>query len=341
MTAAFTTTHPSCPRSASRRLAAAAAALAALALLSPAAALAQTASYPNKAIKLVVPYAPGGSADIAARLVTDEWGKALGGSLFVENKGGAGGNIGVDMVAKAQPDGYTIGLQTVSLAINPALTAKMPYDTLKDLAPIGMVASSQHVLVVNNAVPAKNLKELLALLKAKPGQYSYGSAGPGSTFHMSAELFKAVAGTPIVHIPYRGGGPAMIDTMSGQVAMSFPVLSAAQPHVQAGKLRALGVTGTKRSALMPDVPTIAEAGLPGYAFETWFIVFAPAGTPRPIIDKLNATLNQALNTAALKERMAKDGFDPIPSTPEQARTRLEQEMPQWAKLIKERGITAE
>lgn len=341
MTAAFTTTHPSCPRSASRRLAASAAALAALALLSPAAALAQTASYPNKAIKLVVPYAPGGSADIAARLVTDEWGKALGGSLFVENKGGAGGNIGVDMVAKAQPDGYTIGLQTVSLAINPALTAKMPYDTLKDLAPIGMVASSQHVLVVNNAVPAKNLKELLALLKAKPGQYSYGSAGPGSTFHMSAELFKAVAGTPIVHIPYRGGGPAMIDTMSGQVAMSFPVLSAAQPHVQAGKLRALGVTGTKRSALMPDVPTIAEAGLPGYAFETWFIVFAPAGTPRPIIDKLNATLNQALNTAALKERMANDGFEPIPSTPEQARARLEQEMPQWAKLIKERGITAE
>ena len=341
MTAAFTTTHPSCPRSASRRLAAAAAALAALALLSPAPALAQAAGYPNKAIKLVVPYAPGGSADIAARLVTDEWGKALGGSLFIENKGGAGGNIGVDMVAKAQPDGYTIGLQTVSLAINPALTAKMPYDTLKDLAPIGMVASSQHVLVVNNAVPAKNLKELLALLKAKPGQYSYGSAGPGSTFHMSAELFKAVAGTPIVHIPYRGGGPAMIDTMSGQVAMSFPVLSAAQPHVQAGKLRALGVTGTKRSALMPDVPTIAEAGLPGYTFETWFIVFAPASTPKPIIDKLNATLNQALGTPALKERMAKDGFDPIPSTPEQARARLEQEMPQWAKLIKERGITAE
>ena len=341
MTAAFTTTHPSCPHSASRRLAAAAAALAALVLLSPAASLAQAAGYPNKAIKLVVPYAPGGSADIAARLVTDEWGKALGGSLFVENKGGAGGNIGVDMVAKAQPDGYTIGLQTVSLAINPALTAKMPYDTLKDLAPIGMVASSQHVLVVNNAVPAKNLKELLALLKAKPGHYSYGSAGPGSTFHMSAELFKAVAGTPIVHIPYRGGGPAMIDTMSGQVAMSFPVLSAAQPHVQAGKLRALGVTGTKRSALMPDVPTIAEAGLPGYAFETWFIVFAPAGTPKPIIDKLNATLNQALGTPALKERMAKDGFDPIPSTPEQARIRLEQEMPQWAKLIKERGITAE
>lgn len=315
------------------------AAAAALALCTTTAALAQ--AYPAKAVKLVVPYAPGGSADIAARLITDEWAKALGGSLFIENKGGAGGNIGVDMVAKAQPDGYTIGLQTVSLAINPSLTAKMPYDTLKDLAPIGMVASSQHVLVVNNTLPAKSVKELIALLKAKPGQYSYGSAGAGSTFHMSAELFKAVAGTPIVHIPYRGGGPAMIDTMSGQVALSFPVLSAAQPHVQAGKLRALGVTGTKRSALMPDVPTIAEAGLPGYAFETWFIVFAPAGTPKPIVDKLNSTLNQALNTPALKERMAKDGFAPIPSTPEQARARLEAEMPQWAKLIQERGITAE
>ncbi|WP_082608245.1 tripartite tricarboxylate transporter substrate binding protein [Acidovorax sp. Root219] len=325
----------------SRRMAAGAVTAATLALLVPSAAMAQPAGYPNKAIKLVVPYAPGGSADIAARLVTDEWSKALGGSLFIENKGGAGGNIGVDMVAKAAPDGYTIGLQTVSLAINPSLTAKMPYDTLKDLAPIGMVASSQHVLVVNNALPAKNIKELVALLKARPGQYSYGSAGAGSTFHMSAELFKAVAGTPIVHIPYRGGGPAMIDTMSGQVALSFPVLSAAQPHVQAGKLRALGVTGTKRSALMPDVPTIAEAGLPGYAFETWFIVFAPAGTPKPVIDRLNTTLNQALNTPALKERMAKDGFDPTPSTPEQARARLEKEMPQWAKLIKERGITAE
>ncbi|KQW24944.1 tripartite tricarboxylate transporter substrate binding protein [Acidovorax sp. Root402] len=314
-------------------------ATAALALSAAAGAWAQ--AYPAKAIKLVVPYAPGGSADIAARLITDEWGKALGGSLFIENKGGAGGNIGVDMVAKSAPDGYTIGLQTVSLAINPSLTAKMPYDTLKDLAPIGMVASSQHLLVVNNALPAKNVRELVALLKAKPGQYSYGSAGAGSTFHMSAELFKAVAGTPIVHIPYRGGGPAMIDTMSGQVAMSFPVLSAAQPHVQAGKLRALGVTGTKRSPLMPDVPTIAEAGLPGYTFETWFIVFAPAGTPKPVIDKLNTSLNQALNTPALRERMARDGFDPTPSTPEQARAQLEQEMPQWAKLIKERGITAE
>lgn len=314
--------------------------LAALTLaLAGSSVLAQT--YPAKPVRLVVPYAAGGSADIVARLIAEEWGRALGGSLFIENKGGAGGNIGVDQVAKSAPDGYTLGLQTVSLAINPALSAKMPYDTLKDLAPIGLVASSQHVLVVNNQLPARNLRELLALLKTQPGKFSYGSAGPGSTFHMSAELFKAEAGVSIVHIPYRGGGPALLDTISGQVAMSFPVLSAAQPHVQAGKLRALGVTGPKRSALMPEVPTLAEAGVPGYSFETWFIVFAPAGTPRPVIDKLNQSLNQALATPALKERMVREGFDPLPTSPEQARARLEKEMPTWARLVKERGITTD
>ncbi len=303
--------------------------------------VAQAQAYPERNVKLVVPYAAGGSADIVARLIADEWGKALGGSMFIENRGGAGGNLGVDMVAKAPADGYTIGLQTVSLAINPALTPKMPYDTLKDLAPIGMVASSQHVLVVTNKLPANNLKALLALLKAQPGKLTYGSAGAGSTFHMSAELFKALAGVPIVHIPYRGGGPALTDTIAGQVDMSFPVLSAAQGHVQSGKVRALGVTGTKRSALMPDVPTIAEAGLPGYNFETWFIVFAPAATPKPVIEKLNSTLNQVLNSATVKQRMVKEGFDPNPSTPAEARSRLESEMPKWAKLVKDRGITAE
>lgn len=308
------------------------------------AALCHTAwaqAYPERPVKLVVPYVAGGSADIVARLITDEWGKALGKSMFIENKGGAGGNLGVDAVAKSPADGYTIGLQTVSLAINPALTPKMPYDTLKDLAPIGMVASSQHVLVVNNAVPAKDLKELIALAKSKPGKLTYASAGGGSTFHMSAELFKAASGTVIVHIPYRGGGPALTDTIAGQVDMSFPVLSAAQGQVQAGKIRALAVTGSKRSPLMPYVPTMVEAGLPNYSFETWFMVFAPAATPQPVIDKLNATLNTVLQMPAIKERMAKEGFDAMPSTPAQARARLEKEMPQWAKLIKDRGITAE
>ncbi len=298
-------------------------------------------TYPQRPVRLIVPYAPGGSADIAARLVSDAWSKALGGTIVVENRAGAGGNIGVDAVAKSPADGYTIGLQTVSLAINPGLFARMPYDTLKDLAPIGMVAGSQHVLVVNNKIPARNLKELIALARAKPDRMTYGSAGNGSTFHMSAELFKSVANVSIVHVPYRGGGPALVDTIAGQVDMSFPVISAAQQHVLAGKLTALAVTGSKRSALLPNVPTAAEAGLPGYNFETWFMVFAPAGTPKPVIDKLNAALNSTLTAQATKERMLKEGFEPTPSTPEAARQRLETEMPMWAQLIKQRGITAE
>ncbi|WP_427308026.1 tripartite tricarboxylate transporter substrate binding protein [Cupriavidus sp. H39] len=297
--------------------------------------------YPQRPVRLIVPYAPGGSADIAARLVSEAWAKSLGGTIVVENRAGAGGNIGVDAVAKAAADGYTIGLQTVSLAINPGLFPRMPYDTLKDLAPIGMVASSQHVLVVNNNVPAKNLQALIAAAKAAPGKLTYGSAGNGSTFHMSAELFKSVANVSIVHVPYRGGGPALVDTIAGQVDMSFPVISAAQQHVQGGKLRALAVTGTRRAPQLPNVPTAAEAGLPGYAFETWFMVFAPTGTPRPVIDKLNAALNTALAAPATRERMVREGFEPTPTTPEAARQRLEKEMPVWAKLIKQRGITAE
>jgi tripartite-type tricarboxylate transporter receptor subunit TctC len=315
--------------------------LALLALATFASTLAHAENYPSRPIRLIVPYAPAGSADIVARRIGDEWAKALGGTLYVENKAGAGGNIGVDAVAKAAPDGYTIGLQTVSLAINPSLFAKMPYNTLKDLAPIGMVATSQHVLVVNPAFPGKDTKELLAAVKAKPGKYTYGSAGPGSTFHMSAELFKDVTGTDIAHIPYKGGGPALVDTMAGVVDMSFPVLSAVVPHVNGGKLRAIGVTGPKRSPLLPNVPTLQESGAPGYSFETWFIVFAPAGTPQPVIDKLNGALNKAISSPQLHEKLVKDGFDPIPSTPAQAQARLSQELVSWGKLIKDRGITAE
>ncbi|MET0858994.1 MAG: tripartite tricarboxylate transporter substrate binding protein [Telluria sp.] len=297
--------------------------------------------YPSRPVRLIVPYAPGGSADIVARRISDEWAKALGGSIFVENKGGAGGNLGVDAVAKSAPDGYTIGLQTVSLAINPSLFAKMPYDTLKDLAPIGMIASSQHVLVVNPKLPAKNTQELLALLKANPTKHSYGSAGAGSTFHMSAELFKTVAKVEILHVPYKGGGPALLDTMAGMVDMSFPVLSAAVPHVKGEKLRAIGVTGTKRSPLLPNVPTLAESGVPGYAFDTWFIAFAPANMPKPMIDKLNAALNTALNSPELKAKLINDGFDPTPSSPAEAQARVAKELVTWNKLIKERGITGE
>lgn len=303
------------------------------------AVMAQT--YPERPVKLIVPYAPGGSADITARMISEDWGKTLGQAMIVENRAGAGGNAGVDAVAKSRPDGYTIGIHTLSLAVNPALYPKMPFDTLKDLSPIGMVASSQHVLVVNPKVPAKDLKELLALLKSNPGKLTYGSAGNGSTMHIAPELFKVSSNTFITHIPYRGGGPALSDTAGGQVDMSFPVASAAAQFVQSGMLRGIGVTGTKRSPLMPNIPTLAEAGLPAYSFETWFIVFAPGGTSQVVIDKLNTSLNTALGNPTLKTRMTKEGFDPIPSTPAQARQRLEKEIPVWAKLIKERGIGAD
>lgn len=302
----------------------------------PVAASAQ--SYPDRPIKLIVPYAPGGSADIAARLIADDWSKALGQTLIIENRSGAGGNIGVDVVAKSRNDGYTIGLQTVSLAINPSLYEKMPYDTLGDLAPIGTVATSQHVLVVNNDLPAKSVTELIEAAKAQPGKLIYGSAGSGSTFHMAAELFKAVSGTDIMHIPYRGGGPAMLDTIGGHVQMSFPVLSAALPQVQGGKLRALGVTGPNRSPLMPDVPTIREAGLPDYSFETWFMVFAPAGTAQPILEKLNATLNQTLNSPALKEKMIREAYDPAPASLEDTKSLLANDMKKWRDVIAAAGI---
>ena len=298
-------------------------------------------AYPERPVRLIVPYAPGGSADIAARMISDGWAKELGSPLVIENRAGAGGNIGVDAVAKSAPDGYTIGLQTVSLAINPALFASMPYDTLKDLAPIGMIASSQHVLAVNPKVDVSNLKDLIQKAKAEPGKMSYGSAGVGSTFHMSAELFKSVADVNILHVPYRGGGPALVDTMGGQVDMSFPVISAAQQHVAGGKLNALAVTGDKRSPLLPDVPTAQEAGLPGYVFDTWFMVFAPDGTPQPVIDKLNSSLNATLNSESIKARLMKEGFEPTPTTPVEAKTKLETDMPKWAKLIQERGITAD
>lgn len=310
-----------------------------MAFVLPIACLAQ--SFPEKPVRLIVPYAPGGSADIAARLISDEWAKALGQPVVIENKAGAGGNIGVDLVSKAKSDGYTIGLQTVSLAINPALYQRMPYDTLADLDPIGMVATSQHVLVVNNQLSAKTVKDLIRDAKATPGKLQYGSAGTGSTFHMAAELFKSVSQTNITHVPYRGGGPALLDTIGGHVQLSFPVLSAALPQVQGGKLRPLGVTGPKRSALMPDVPTIAEAGLPDYSFETWFMVFAPAGTPKPVIEKLNATLNATLNKPELKQRMTKEAFDPAPSTTAQARELLTSDMKKWASLIKASGIKAD
>ncbi len=297
--------------------------------------------FPSRPITLVAPFAPGGSVDIAARLVADAWGKALGQSIVVENKAGASGNIGMAAVARAKPDGYTLAVNTMSLAINPALFPAMPFDTEKDLRSVGTIGTSQHVLTVNNALPVHDVKELLAYVRARPAnELSFGSAGTGSTFHMAAELFKSVSGTQIMHVPYKGGGPAMLDTISGQVQMSFPVLSAAKPQVDGGKLRALGVTGAKRSALLPDVPTVAESGLPGYVFETWFVVSAPAGTPEAVVQRLNASLAEALRSPAISARMSREGFDPLISTPQQTDAMVASEVKRWADIVKTAGISA-
>lgn len=298
-------------------------------------------AFPDRAVTLVVPFAPGGSVDIAARLISDAWGRALGQSVIVENRAGASGNIGMAAVARAQPNGYTLAINTMSLAINPALFKEMPFDTRKDLRSVGTVGTSQHVLTVTNALPVASVSELLAYVRARPANdLSFGSAGTGSTFHMAAELFKSVSKTQILHVPYKGGGPAMVDTISGQVQISFPVLSAAKPQVDGKKLRALGVTGTTRSPLLPDVPTIAESGLPGYAFNTWFVVSAPAGTPQAVIDTLNAKLAEALQSQALKDRMQKEGFDPLISTPAKTDDMVAAEMTRWAGIVKDAGIQA-
>lgn len=303
--------------------------------------VAQSQVFPDKPLRLVVPYAPGGSADIAARLIADEWGKRLGQPVVVDNRAGASGNLGMDLVAKSRADGYTLSLNTVSQSINPSLFERMSFDTLKDLRAVGTVATSQHVLVVNNQVPAKTVRELVALAKLKPGQLTFGSAGTGSTFHMAAELFKAESNTFILHVPYRGGGPALMDTMSGQVDMSFPVLSAAQQQVQSGKLRALAVTGPKRSPILPDVPTMAQAGLKDYIFETWFVVSAPSAIAQDTLARLNRSLNETLAAPEVRARLAREGFDAWPQTPEQSDALIRSEYQRWKKLISQKGIKAD
>lgn len=299
-------------------------------------------AFPQRPVTLIVPFAPGGSVDIAARLISDAWGKTLGQSVIVENRAGASGNIGMAAVARAEPNGYTLAINTMSLAINPALFRNMPFDTARDLRSVGTVGTSQHVLTVSPSLPVNNVKELLDYIRARPAnELSFGSAGTGSTFHMAAELFKSVSGTQILHVPYKGGGPAMVDTISGQVQMSFPVLSAAKPQVDGKKLKALGVTGTTRSPLLPDVPTIAESGVPGYEMGYWFAAYAPAGTPPDVVKRLNELLVKATQSAPAKQFYAQTGTDPASSTPEELARFQQAESKKWGDIIKKAGIQPE
>jgi tripartite-type tricarboxylate transporter receptor subunit TctC len=303
--------------------------------------LATAQGYPNQPIRLIAPFPPGGSVDIMARLIADPLGGQLGGKIVIENRSGASGNIGMEAAARATPDGHTIVLNTIPLATNQALFDKLTWDPIKDFAPIGMVATAPHVLVVPPKVKATSVRELVDLARASPGRLAYASAGVGTTFHFCAEMFKDSTNTFILHVPYRGGGPALLDTLGGQVDMSFPTLSAALPHVKAGKLRALAVTGAQRSSLLPDVPTLAEAGVKDFAFTQWLALLAPAGTPRDVVSRLNSSLNAALNSRELREKFSQQGFDPFTTSPEEAGKFIAAEVQRFGRLIKARKITAE
>src|SRR5438445_1486445 len=256
--------------------------------------LAQTA-YPTKPVKIVVPYSTGGPADIYARFIGDRLQKTLAQPFVIENRPGAGAIIGTDVVAKSAPDGYTLLMMSNTHTVNESLFTKKPYNLMRDLAPISPINDSDLILVVHPSVPANNLKELIALGKSKPGALNYASSGPGTPYHMAGELFKAMAGVDIVHVPYKGSSGARTDVLGGQVQMMFDAIPTMAPNVQAGKLKALGTSGKVRSSVLPDVPTVSEAGVPGYDAVIWLGIMAPAGTPRPILEKLNVEVNKVVN----------------------------------------------
>jgi tripartite-type tricarboxylate transporter receptor subunit TctC len=295
-------------------------------------------TYPERPITLVVPFPAGGSTDLVARVVAERMGKELGQSIIVENRGGAGGNIGSAAVAKADPDGYTILMGTVAThALNPALYRKMPYDAVADFAPVALLVVVPNVLVVNPDFPAKNVQELIALLKEKPGEYSYASSGNGTPLHLSGELFKSMAGVDMVHIPYKGAGPALIDVMGGHVPIMFDNLPSSTEHIRAGKMRGLAVTTAERAPSMPDLPTIAESGLPGYETYTWNALFAPAGTPKDVIDRLNAAANAAVADPDVQAKLKDVGAVPKGSTPEELASHVQAELAKWAPVVKASG----
>jgi tripartite-type tricarboxylate transporter receptor subunit TctC len=312
--------------------------LASVALAFAAPLAAQT--WPSQPIRMIAPFPPGGSVDITARLIAEPLGKELGQRIVVENRSGASGNIGMDAAARAAPDGYTIVLNTIPLVTNQSLFEKLTWDPIRDFAPIGMVATSPHVLVVPAKVPVSSVDELVKLARSRPGKLSYASAGVGTTFHFCGEMFKDATGTFILHVPYRGGGPALLDTLAGQVDMSFPTLSAALPHVRAGTLRALAVTDTRRSPLLPNVPTLQEAGVKDFQFTQWLALLAPAKTPPAIVNRLNAALKAALNSPEVKQKFEAQAFESFITTPDEAGKYLAAEVQRFSRLIKAKGITA-
>ena len=315
--------------------------LAAIALLG-AAATAAAQTWPAKPVRLVIPFAPGGGADIAGRLLAHELGESLKQSIIVENRTGAGGTIAPDNVAKSPADGYSVVLAHVGgIAIAPYLFKKLPYDPEKDLAPVTLVVNGLSVLVVNPSLPVKSVAELVAYAKANPNKLSFSSAGTGTDTHLAAELFKSMTRTQMVHVPYKGGAPALLDLIAGRVQLSFASVATTISAIQGEKLRALAMTGARRFELLPNVPTVAEAGVPGYEINNWYGLFVPAGTPGDVIKRLNAEAAKALQKPEVRAKLVAAGLEPSWNTPEQFAAYIRAESAKWGKIVRDSGATAD
>ena len=300
------------------------------------------AQYPTKPIHLIVPFPPGGGNDTVARAIAQQISPELGQPVVIDNRPGAGGSVGAELAAKAPADGYTLFLAGVgSHVVNPNLHAKLPYDPVKDFAPVTLIASAPSVLVVNPSVPARNIAEFTAYARANPGKLNYASNGNGSAAQLAAAMYESMAGVKMVHVPYKGIAPALTDLLGGEVQLLFGTVVALVPHIQSGRLRALAVTGKKRSALIPDVPTLRESGLPEYEAGSWYGIEAPAGTPRPIIDQLNALIVKALRQPDVAKRLAAEGAEVIGSTPEEFGAHIRSELARVEKVVRAAGIRIE
>jgi tripartite-type tricarboxylate transporter receptor subunit TctC len=298
-------------------------------------------SYPSKPIRFIVPWPPGGGADVLSRIVSPKLGEALGQQVVIDNRGGAAGNIGAEMAAKSPPDGYTIVFAYAGThAINPSIYSKLPFKE-SDFAPIIWTAEVPQVLVVHPSLPVKNVKDVIALAKSKPDQLSYGSSGSGAMNHLTGALFTMMTNTKIVHVPYKGGGPAAIALLSGEISMIFGEPATVVQQIKAGKVRAIAVTSTKRALALPDLPTIAESGVPGYELTSWVGFLAPAATPRAVITRIHATLVEALRTPSVRDILLKSGAEPLGNTPEEFQENLKREIPKWNRIIKAAGVTLE
>jgi tripartite-type tricarboxylate transporter receptor subunit TctC len=320
-------------------------ALITIAVFIASAGFAQTQPYPNKPIKFIVPFAAGGTTDILGRTAAAELGKALGGQVVVENRAGAGGNIGAEAVAKSAPDGYTFLVCTVGThSINQALYKKLGFDPIKDFEPVTLLATVPNVLIVHPSLPITTVQELISLAKSKPGKLNYASSGNGTSIHLAAELFKSATGTFITHIPYRGSTPALTDLMGGQADLMFDNLPSALPFIKSGKLRAIALTSNKPSAALPGIPTIdasGATGVKGYEASSWFGLVAPAGTPKEIVLKVQQIIAKALQTPEVRERLLAQGAEPVGNTPEQFAAHIQSETLKWAKVVKASGATVD